>query len=568
MFKRNSDRGTSARGRGRKFLVLIWCVFLARGVFYSTFLPIWEGYDEPIHFAFVQYLDTTHRLPLPTTPVSREIQSSLHLLPLPWTLRLHGYPKPIFTHDEFWELDVQQRDHLEQEFRRIPKEWASEPGTELIRNYEAQQPPLYYVLLAAPLQLTANLTLPSRILVLRLLSVIVASLLVPLGYLVSRKILGNEMSALGIVALATVMPELMINISRVANESLAIALYTLLVYLTLKVVDSPEHFGYLPGVGVVLGFGLLTKAYFLTALPALFVILVWCRWRWRSHWKRLILQSALGIGTAVAIGGVWYWRAHRMMGSWSGLYSDAAIGGMSKWGLLRQVFHVNWISALISVLLSHTWYGAWSFLRVSNIVYTVFGAVMLLAAAGLLRLSVKLWASSSGEEESWGNYLRVLICFYGFFWLGLAYQTLTLFVSEGSLSFHRLVHVLPRRTGTDLGLLRSANHVSVFPASRYSSWTNCSFCIARRVQCALLTHPLLFRDHFTQHHLQRSVFSQYIELGPSGSNTAACAQRAVHYRPTFAHQQIADPNYRCIFDPVADLHCWNHVADGKQLEAS
>lgn len=151
LVKRDSDRGTNTRRRDRKFLILIWCVFLARGVFYSTFLPIWEGYDEPIHFAFVQYWGTTHRLPLPTTPVSREIQSSLHLLPLPWMLRLHGYPKPIFTHDEFWKLDGQQRNHMEQEFRRIPKEWASEPGTELITNYEAQPPPLYYVLLAAPL---------------------------------------------------------------------------------------------------------------------------------------------------------------------------------------------------------------------------------------------------------------------------------------------------------------------------------------------------------------------------------------------------------------------------------
>ena len=181
----------------------------------------------------------------------------------------------------------------------------------------------------------------------------------------------------------------------------------------------------------MLGFGLLTKAYFLTALPALFAILVWCCWRWPSHWKRLILQSALGIGIAVAIGGVWYWRAHRMMGSWSGLYSDAAISGISKWALVRQFFHVNWVSGLISVLLSHIWYGAWSFLRVSNIVYIVFGAITLLAAAGLLRLSVKLWTRSRPEEESFRNYLVVLVCFYGFFWLGLAYQTLTLFVSEG-----------------------------------------------------------------------------------------------------------------------------------------
>ena len=425
------DQDSSPRGRSRKLLVLIWCIFLARAVFYSAFLPIWEGYDEPIHFAFVQYLEMTHRLPLPSTPVSREVQSSMHLLPLPWTLGLHPYPQPILTHDEFWKLDIQKRDHLGQEFRRIPKEWARDPATELITNYEAQQPPLYYAVLALPLRLTADLTLPSRVLVLRLLSVVIASFLVPVGYFASRKILRNERAALGIVALATVMPELMINISRVANESLAITLFTLLVYLTMKVVECPEHFRYLPIVGVVLGLGLLTKAYFLTALPALFVIMVACCWRWPNHWKRLTLLSGLGMGAAVAVGGVWYWRAHRMMGSWSGLYSDAAIGGVSKWTLLRQIFHVNWKSAVISVLLSHVWYGAWSFLRVSNIVYLAFGAVILLAAAGTLKLLVKLWINPHVEEEPFRKYLLVLTCFYGFFWLGLAYQTLTLFVSEG-----------------------------------------------------------------------------------------------------------------------------------------
>lgn len=419
------------RGRGRRFLVLVWFVFLARGFFYSAALPIWEGYDEPIHFAFIQYFDTNRNLPLPTSRVSREIQASLHLLPLPWMLRFYGYPKPIFTHDEFWKLDAQQRDHLEQEFRLIPREWAREPATELITNYEAQQPPLYYMLLSLPLRGMANLTLPSRVLALRLLSVIVASFLVPLGYLVSRKIVGNEVIALGIVALATLMPELMINISRVANESLPIALYTLLVYVTLKVVDGPEYFGSLPIVGVLLGLGLLTKAYFVTALPALAVILAWCFWRWPRHRKGLILQSGIGIAAAAAIAGTWYWRSQRTLGAWSGLNSDAAVRGLSRWDLLRQMLHVNWVGALISVLLSHIWYGAWSFLRVSNIVYLAFGALMLLAAAGVLMLLVKLWNRPREEGQPFRNYVLVLICFYGFFWLGLAYQTLTLFISEG-----------------------------------------------------------------------------------------------------------------------------------------
>jgi hypothetical protein len=185
-------------------------VFVVRGVFYSTALPVWEGYDEPFHFAFVQYLVTSHRLPISTTLVSREIQTSLHLLPLPWTLQKHRYANPILTHGAFWRLDAQQREHLQRQFRQIPREWAGEPATEPIRNYEAQQPPLYYVLFSLPLRGMGSLELPSRVWLLRVLSILVASLLVPLGYLVALKLLGNETTVLGIVALATMMPELMI----------------------------------------------------------------------------------------------------------------------------------------------------------------------------------------------------------------------------------------------------------------------------------------------------------------------------------------------------------------------
>jgi len=291
-------------------LVLIWCVFVARGVFYSTAIPVWEGYDEPFHFAFVQYLATINRLPISTTLVSREIQTSFHSLPLPWTLQNLARAHPIFTHDTFWKLERQQRENLQHQFLQIPKQWAKESATEPITNCESQQPPLYYVLLSVPLRSMGTLELASRIWWLRVLSVVAASFLVPLGFLVARKLLGNEMTALGIVMLATAMPELMVNISRVGNESLAIVLYTLLVYVTLKVIEGPKHFVYMPVVGLLLGLGLLTKAYFLTALPSLFVILARCFLRWPSHRKALALRSGVGpslrqlrvIGTGVLTG--------------------------------------------------------------------------------------------------------------------------------------------------------------------------------------------------------------------------------------------------------------------------
>jgi hypothetical protein len=421
------------RPRAAIFLVLVWCGFVVRGVFYCSVLPVWEGYDEPFHFAFVQYLVTDNRLPVTTTLVSREIQASLHSLPLPWMLQKQGYANPTVTHDAFWKLNVQQREQLQRQFRQIPREWASEPATEPIRNYEAQQPPLYYVLLSLPLRGMTRLELASRVWFLRVLSVLVASIAVPLGYLVALKLLGNETAALGIAALATVMPELMVNISRVGNESLAIVLYTLLVYVTLKVVEGPKHFGYLRIVAFVLALGLLTKAYFLTAVPSLLVIIARCFFRWPSHRKSLALQSGVAMAITVTVAGSWYWRAHRVLGSWSGLYSASVLGTASKPDFLRQIWHVNWLSAVISVALSHIWYGAWSFLRVSNTVYLVFGAVMLLAAVGTLILLVKLWKTptSTESEPLFREQFIVLICFYGFFCLGLAYQVVTLFMSEG-----------------------------------------------------------------------------------------------------------------------------------------
>jgi len=415
-----------------RFLTLIWCAFIVRGIFYSAIFPIWEGYDEPFHFAFIQYLVTREALPLPTTPVSREVQASLHVLPLPGTLLRHGYPAPMITHDEFWRLDDRQREQLEQRFRNIPEEWTKEPATEPIRNYEAQQPPLYYALFSVILRCIGVLDLASRILLLRVFGVIVASVSIPFGYLAATKVLRNETSSLGIVTLAAVMPEMMVNISRIANESVSITLYTVLVYVALKIVDGPEHFCHLSLVGLLLGLGLLSKAYFLTALPALVVVLVCCFWRWPQHWTRLAFHSGLMMVIGAVMAGWWYWRAHRLMGSWSGLYSEAAVRRISNWEMLQHVLHVNWLSALISVLLSHIWYGGWSFLRVSNFVYVAFGAVVLLAVCGVAVLLFKLReASASAQEESvHPACFLVLIGFYGFFWLGLAYQVLTLYVSE------------------------------------------------------------------------------------------------------------------------------------------
>ena len=72
------------------WLACIWILFLVRGLFYVSFVPLWEGFDEWAHYAVLQNIATSGHLLIGTAdPVSREVQASLQLAPLPW--QVSGY---------------------------------------------------------------------------------------------------------------------------------------------------------------------------------------------------------------------------------------------------------------------------------------------------------------------------------------------------------------------------------------------------------------------------------------------------------------------------------------------
>ena len=78
-------------------------------------------------------------------------------------------------------LSEPERALLESKFVEIPREWGREPSLERVWNYEAQQPPLYYLLCAPFMVLLRNASLATQIFTLRFVGVVVASLAVPLA---------------------------------------------------------------------------------------------------------------------------------------------------------------------------------------------------------------------------------------------------------------------------------------------------------------------------------------------------------------------------------------------------
>ncbi len=357
------------------------------------------------------------------------------MLPLPWKLSQERLPQPFFSHDDYWRLSPAERERLQKQFREIPVAWSRENAVAAnLSSYESQQAPLYYLLFYFPLKWMTGFSLASRVFLLRVFNILLASLVVPLGYGVAHSVLKNRNLALSLLALVAALPELFVNVSRVGNESLALVFYTIVFYLALQIVEGPQNFRYFPWLGVTLSLGLLAKAYFLAAIPAFFLMVAWCFWRWPGEGKNLLKKTALATLALLLIAGPWYWRIHTLTGSWSGHTHEAALRSMSRWQMLAQVPHVNWINAGISVLLSHIWFGGWSFLKFTRPVYFFFGFIILLAALGMGRmvlLQFRKGEKANPQAEPSFDKLLVLLSFYAFFWLGLAYDTVVLYIRLG-----------------------------------------------------------------------------------------------------------------------------------------
>jgi 4-amino-4-deoxy-L-arabinose transferase-like glycosyltransferase len=414
-------------------LFVIWLLFVLRGIFYSAVLPVWEGYDEPFHFAYLQQLDTTKKIPRPDAPISHELQQSLHLLPLPWILAQSQLPAPLFSHDQYWKLPPAERAQLQQTLETMPQSWAREEGHEKVANYEAKQMPLYYLLFTPLFHATAGLALPSQVFLVRVFGILLASSVIPLGYLVARSVLQDTRLAISIVVLIVALPEFLINLARVGNESLALVAFTLMFYAAVNIVERPGNLKHLYLLAVSLGIGLLTKGYFLTAIPVFFLIAFWNWWRCSPEKKRMLFHTILAIAIFLLISGPWYWRVHSQTGSWSGESYEIALRSMSKLQLLAQARHVNWISGAVSILLSHIWFGAWSFLKFGRPVYLLFGLIILAALVGMCRIVFAWWNSRPAPQLAPCDRDKcgVLLLFYLFFLAGLAYDTLIIYAASG-----------------------------------------------------------------------------------------------------------------------------------------
>jgi hypothetical protein len=445
-------------------IAILWLCFLLKLLYYASFVPLWEGYDEFSHFAFAQTLAVTHEFPdLRQASISRELAESLRLAPVPWTIR--NWTPGWTTEDDFWRLPEVSRQQRVRELWQIPQSLAREPAPAL-RLYEAQQPPLAYLLYAIPSLSFAHASLAARVWILRLTGAAIASLMIPLAFMSARRIFQNESLAVGVVALIVSMPGLMMTTDHGGNEPLAIVLATACFYLLVSLVPpGPQgrprnDLRSLP-LGVVLGCGLLTKAYFLTLIPATLVIFLTLWWMDRqTRPARLPVQLLIVIPTAIAVAGWWYWRAFHATGSFTGDQVSIAARASSV-PILTTLRAIGWRGVADFALFSHVWLGGWSFLVLRSWMYRVVEAVLLAAVAGLV-IRCKRRTLTRG--------IAMCIVLEIFFCAGLAYYALETYRATGEaavLGYYAYALVVPEAVCIFAGLsalLPAASARFILPA--------------------------------------------------------------------------------------------------------
>lgn len=406
-------------------LPTIWLaliLFVSRGLLHLLVVPMWEGFDEPFHYAYLQYI-AEHRMlpPLNAPSVSQEILKSLQLFPT--TSHLSHFAPMRFK--DFWDLGAADRVRLRQSLDSI--EPAAKYQLANLPNYQTQHPPLYYVLCIPVYMISRHLPLVDRVFLLRAFSLLLAAFSLPLGYALARRIFNDSWATLVPVFMA-LFPNYYVFVGRITNDAAAVVLFPLLIIATGRLHEKPITPRRLLFIGFLLGLGLLTKVYFVTAVPVLLMTIMIKRFRGEISSRLCTLAVSLVLMPAILLAGWWYLRNYMELGTLFGLAQTRMSSSLPLIASLKGLLHLRLGEFLKLLFQLHLWAGNWSFRMVSKTFYHLFEVVYALCAVGLIRSLLRnhsmLDLESDQNRES-GRSLIIPIGFLMSFLAGMFYHRWT-----------------------------------------------------------------------------------------------------------------------------------------------
>ena len=372
-------------GKSNLIFVLIYLLFMVKGLAMIEVLPLWEGFDEWLHYSYVAYFSRTGKIPALQDPsVPREVADSLKLTPT------GSSSSGTMTFKNFWELTAEERDITVSALNSL----VNEPGSPFVQtSWQAQHPPLYYVLLSPAYKFLTGKSLSKSLWVFRFLSLCIVSLgLIP-ARLIFRRFFDEETALAGLLMFA-VYPSTFILFGHMTNDTLAFPLFMLLIAWALRAEKNETAFGFWILGGILFGLGLLTKLYILTSLPAILFIAALKFFRDRTPRAKILTSLAVFMGISLLISGPWFILNCHRYGTWNPTVHAVLSKDMGIVQSARQALLVDWKSFAVSNVIGLLWAGNWSFVAFPPWIYKTFGFFLIGITLALLSALRRLRAGS------------------------------------------------------------------------------------------------------------------------------------------------------------------------------
>jgi hypothetical protein len=233
------------------------CALVAtlNGIAWSVVLPPFQAPDEPSHFAYVQHLAETGKLPSSGSELFPQAEEVVLTALLQQQVR--------FSQENHTISSLAEQQNLERELA-LPLS-RSDPGD---AGVAASQPPLYYALATVPYDLASSGTLLDRLALTRVLSALMGGLTALFVFLFLRVTLAAApwswtVGGLGVA----LMPAFGMMSGAVNPDALLFVVSTALFYCLAQGFRRGLTWRLALAIGSLIAIGCLTKLTFLGLLP-------------------------------------------------------------------------------------------------------------------------------------------------------------------------------------------------------------------------------------------------------------------------------------------------------------
>jgi len=267
-------------------ITLLALIFILKGMMWSLVFPLWQGPDEDDHYAVIQFIGENGRLPdqndeiLPDeVTLSRQYADVGRLDYNPE--QRQGWSKTAVGIGEETLINLPPTTRSSTELGTVGKLMHATP--------------LYYLIASIPYRLIGyEADLLTRAAIQRLFSVLVSCPIIIIAYLVARLLFPtNSMMRLTIPTLVAFHPQLTAVTSIVSVDGFYFVLYSLLIYLSLRVLRDGLNWRYSLAIGTVFAVGVLFKPTLTGFAPIVALVVFYDFWRGNGRRKQVFWAAVL-----------------------------------------------------------------------------------------------------------------------------------------------------------------------------------------------------------------------------------------------------------------------------------